>query len=446
MPATTPPPPRRNKKPLAIVLILLGLLGSAGAWWWNSQRVKTGGSAEPPAGAGAQARTPAQTVGVYQVQRRDVPVQVEASGTVAALQSVDIRAQTSSLVREVLIKDGDSVRKGQLLFRFDDRADRANVERARAQLARDRASLADAERQYQRAQELRAQNFIAPSALDSSLAAVEAQRAAVQADLAALQSAELSLGYNELRAPMAGRAGAISVHPGSLVQGGSASALPLVSLAQIDPIGVSFNLPETQLAALLAATRSQPGQQGAPAALQAQLLRPGAQGAATGAGAGPETEALRGRLDFVDNLVDASTGTIKVRAAFDNERQSLWPGQYVRIRMTLSTLKDALVLPQAALILRGNERSVYRVDSEGRAQLRTVQLRYSFGEMAVVEGLEAGDTVVVDGKQNLRPGTPVKPQAARAQEARAKPEAGTAKPEAGTAKPEAGKTQAERAR
>ncbi|OYU26523.1 MAG: efflux transporter periplasmic adaptor subunit [Burkholderiales bacterium PBB2] len=405
-------------KPIALSTVVL--LSLAGGGWYLQQHKKPKPSADSAAPASpasaasgtagsSSSKSPPQTVGVMAARLQDVPVTVEASGTVASLKTVDLRAQTSSVVREVLIKDGDTVRRGQVLFRFDDRPDRANVERARAQLARDRASLADAERQYKRAQELRAQNFIAPSALDSSQAAVDAQRAAVQADEAALRTAELSLGYNELRAPMDGRVGLISVNPGSLVQGGSAAATPLLSIVQMNPIGVSFNLPETQLASLLAATRAAPGEKNPPA-LDAQLLMPGVRG---GSDQAAKELPLKGKLGFVDNLVDSSTGTIKVRAEFDNSQQTLWPGQYVRIRMTLRTIKDAVVVPQAAIIQRGNERSVYVVGADKSAEMRPVQTRYPFGDWVVVEGLKAGDSVVVEGKQNLRPGTPLKPQPAQ---------------------------------
>lgn len=390
-----------RSKSIALTALVLAI--AAGGWWWKQQ---AGGSKEgAPALAGKSAAP--QTVGVVKALRQDVPVTLEASGTVTALSNVDLRAQTTSTVREVLVKDGQAVRKGELLFRFDERADRANLEKARAQAARSRASLADLERQYQRARELRAQNFVAQNAVDTALASLEGQRAQLQADEAALQSAQVALSYNELRAPLSGRAGIVSVVPGSLVQANAAAAA-LLSIAQINPIGVSFAVPETQLAPLLAATRQGKGKgMGEAAALQAQVLMPGAA-RATGGG----EPKLLGRVTFVDNLVDAGTGTIKVRAEFENAGETLWPGQYVRIRMTLRSLKDAVVIPQAAIILRGNERSVYVVDADKTARLVPVQLRYPFGELAVVEGIAAGDTVVLDGKQNLRPGTPVKEQAA----------------------------------
>jgi len=347
--------------------------------------------AAAPAGAASAA---AQSVGVDKMVQADVPITVEASGTVTALQSVDLRAQTTSTVAQVLVKDGQNVRKGELLFRFDDRADRAALEKARAQLARDRASAADLERQLKRARELVAQNFIAQSAVDTAQANLDAGVGLVKSDEAAVQAAQVTLGYNELRAPISGRAGIVSVFPGSLVQA-SATAAPLVNIAQLDPISIAFNLPETQLGTLLEATRAGP--------LEVEALPP--PGSAHGA------TSVKGRVTVVDNLVDTTTGTIKVKAEFDNKAQALWPGQYLRVRVTLRTLKGATVVPQVAVILRGNERFVYVVAADNTAQLVPVQVRSGMGEQAVVEGLKPGQQVVVDGKQNLRPGTPVKLQA-----------------------------------
>ncbi|HEY1091020.1 MAG TPA: efflux RND transporter periplasmic adaptor subunit, partial [Burkholderiaceae bacterium] len=304
------------------------------------------------------------------------------------------------------------VRRGQLLFRFDDRADRANLEKARAQSLRDRATLSDLERQYRRAQELKAQNFIAQNALDTALSAFEAQRALLAADDAAVQAAAVALSYNEIRAPFDGRAGTVNVVPGTLVQANGA-LLPLVSIAQIAPIAVSFTVPETELAAVLRATGA-----GKAEGLSAQVFALGADG---------HGMTLDGRVTFVDNLVDAATGTIRLKAQFANDTQALWPGQYVRVRVTLRTLKDAIVIPQAAVIQRFEERLIYVVDGAQKARQITVRPRYAFGEQLVVEGVEAGASVVLDGKQNLLPGTPVKTQAVALNPAARASSAGAAK-------------------
>ncbi|WP_457420283.1 efflux RND transporter periplasmic adaptor subunit [Roseateles sp. P5_E7] len=369
---------------------------------------KDAGGASSPAGAASGPQ--AQNVSVMQVKQADVPITVEASGTVTALQSVDLRAQTTSIVAQVLVKDGQNVKKGDLLFRFDDRGDRAAMEKARAQIARDRASLTDLERQLNRAKELKAQNFIAQNAVDTAQANFDAGQALLRSDEAALQATQVTLGYNELRAPISGRVGIVSVYPGSLVQA-NATALPLVNIAQLDPIAISFTVPESQLASLLSATRA--------GELDVEALPP--PGSARGA------ISIKGRVTAVDNLVDAATGTIKVKAEFDNKAQALWPGQYLRVRVTLRTLKGVTVVPQAAIILRGNERSVYVVGPDNTAKLVPVQMRQAMGEQAVVEGLEATAQVVMDGKQNLRPGTPLRIQAAGAAGAASRPASGASK-------------------
>ncbi|HXD05975.1 MAG TPA: efflux RND transporter periplasmic adaptor subunit [Burkholderiaceae bacterium] len=386
---------RRTRWGLTAFLIVS--VAVAGALAWRSR----------VADAAAPQAAPTQVVGVIRAVQRDVPVLLDATGSVVSLNSVDVRPQVSSTVREVAIKEGQFVKQGDLLISFDDRADRANLEKARAQVLKDRAALADADRQYKRAVDLKEQNFVSQSAVDTASAAVDAARAVLSADEAAVHSGEVSLSYNAIRAPLTGRAGAINVYPGSLVQPNTVA--PLVSISQIDPIGVSFTLPESQLAAVLEARHG--GHK--------------VQVSATPSGTGTP---VQGELSFVDNTVDATSGTIRLKAVFPNAAQRLWPGQYVTVKLTLETLKDAVVVPQAALILRGTDRMLYTVDESGRAQQRNVGLRYSQGEFAVVSGISAGDRVVVDGKQNLRPGVAVReaaPAVAPKASAASEPSAGS---------------------
>ncbi len=414
----------------------------------------SGAVAAAAAASAASAPRPPQTVSVYVAQTRDVPVTVESAGTVVALDTVDVRPQITGTIADVFIKDGQFVKEGQPLFRLDDRADRANLDKARAQLLRNQASMADLERQLKRQQELRAQNFISQSVVDTAQANVEAQRAAIAADVAAVRSAEVSLSYTTINATLSGRTGTVNVNRGSLVQPAAAS-LVMVNINQIDPIGVSFAIPESQLAAVLRASgggggpRGAMGASGKPAGAGADGRRgasvaaAGAGGptgtkgaaAAAGRGAGGATvsivipggergrnaspaEPLIGKVVFVDNAIDTTTGTIKLKAQVANATQALWPGQYVTVRMTMRTMADAVVVPQAALIIRGNERSVYVVKPDGTVELRGVQPRVPSGEFIVVEGVQAGEKVVVEGKQNLRPGgsvreTPYVPGAGR---------------------------------
>lgn len=399
---------------LGIVAVALCAAGFAAYRW--TPRGSSGGAAAAADAAASATRAGAQTVSVIAAAQRDLPVIVEAAGTVVSLDTVDIRAQVSGSVSEVVVREGQFVRRGDLLFRLDDRSDRANLERARAQLLRDQATLADLDRQLTRAQDLRAQNFIAQSAVDSVLAQVEAQRAAVAADQAAIRSSEVALSFDTITSPLSGRAGAVVVYRGSLVQ---PTGTPMVTVSQIDPIGVSFTLPEAQLGAVLRASGLQ---QGAAVRTAAPAARPpSAAASAAGGGtfavslpnaergrAGAPNDDVMGRITFVDNAVDTSTGTIRVKGEVPNASHRLWPGQYVTVRMTLRTIPGAIVIPQNALIIRGNERSVYVVKSDGTVDARPVQPRYNAGEVVAVEGLEPGEKVVVEGKQNLRPGSAVR--------------------------------------
>jgi RND family efflux transporter MFP subunit len=319
-------------------------------------------------------------------RKRDLPVVLEATGTVVAVTSVDVRSQVTSVVKQVLVRDGQFVKAGQPLFALDARADEANVAKLQAQMAKDEAALADAQRQLARNRDLLAQNFISPSVVDTSQAAVDAQRAAVAADRAAVQAAQVPLGYARIVAPSAGRVGTVSVSVGSAVQAGQT---PLVTITQLDPIDVSFPVPQRHLADMLEALR------GAGAPVVARL--PDAAASAP---------ALTGRLDFVDSAVDGGSGTVKVKARFANEASRLWPGAFVRVALTVRTLKDAVVLPQAAIV-QGQRGSIVFVVDDGKAAARPVQLLATQGDDAAVSGVKPGERVVLDGRQNLRPGAAV---------------------------------------
>ena len=419
-----------SKSSAALTLAVIAAAGTAA--WFGFGRPGLGRAADSAAAAASSASAPrtAQTVSVFAAQRRDVPVTVEAAGTVIALDTVDVRAQITGTVAEVLVKEGQFVRKGQPLFRLDDRSDRANLERAKAQLLRDQATLADLERQWKRAQELRAQNFIAQSAADTVQANFESQRASVAASQAAVRQADVALSYATIAAPLSGRTGAMAVYRGSLVQPAITSPV-MISINQIDPIGVSFTVPESQLAALLRAGPARPdraasaaGRSMAAAAAPQRAASGGSSGGSSSPGSGamvsivipgpergrnaPPVEPLQGRVTFVDNAVDTTTGSIRVKASVANPGEQLWPGQYVTVRMTLRTIEGAVVVPQAALIIRGTERSLYVVAPDGTAELRPVQPRVPMGEFLAVEGVQPGEKVVVEGKQNLRPGSAVR--------------------------------------
>jgi len=316
--------------------------------------------------------------------RQDVGVDVAANGTVSPKQTVDLRPQTTSTIREVHIREGQFVKAGQLMFSLDDRSDRAAVAQAQAEVARGKATLADLERQYKRSQELVAQKFLAQSAVDTLQSQVEAARAALAASTASVRASEVSASYTAIRAPMSGRVGAINVYPGSLVQ----PTTSLTTVTQLDPIDVAFTLPESALGALLAAQKQ------GKVAVEAR----------TGGDAKPVT----GELVFVDNTVDPSTGTIRLKAQFGNADGLLWPGQYVNTRVTVRTIKDAIVIPQNAIIINAQGTFVYVVEKDGTARLAPIQRQHSFGVNAAVTGLAGNEQVITEGKQNLRPGGKVR--------------------------------------
>ncbi len=371
-------------------------------------------------GSGAPAATPVATaasappVGVttVRVQQRDWPELINTTGTVSPLSTVDVKPQATSLVAQVHVKEGQFVKAGQLLFTLDARAAEADVARVNAQLARDEAALADAQRQLKRSQDLLAQNFISQGALDTVQTNVQSLTAALAADRAALDAARLGLSYTRIAAPSAGRLGVISAFPGTSVQ---ANVTTLASITQLDPIMVQFSLPQRHLADALAAlnnggalvTVTPPEAVGAPKANPGPAASPAAA-PASGVVAAPlkPTGAVTGRLTFVDNAVDAASGSVKVKARFGNAEGKLWPGSFVNVALTVRVIPGAVVVPQAAIVQSARGTQVFVVQGD-KAVPRPVQLLFAQGEEAAVSGLKSGERIVLDGRQNVRPGSTV---------------------------------------
>ncbi len=358
--------------------------GAVAAWWWSGASGRSAAKAQT-ASAPAAAVAPA-LVTIATARKQTVPVTVQVNGSVVSLNSVELRPQVTNTVTAVHVKEGQFVKEGQLLFTLDQRPDQANLAKAKAQQQRDEATMADLDRQYKRSQDLVAQNFIAKSAADSTLSQLEAQRAAVSADRAAVQSAQVSLGYSTLRAPIAGRIGAVNIYPGTLVQ----PTATLVTITQLDPIAVSFPVPEAQLQDLLAAARDKTRVEAVVVGRKAPLA---------------------GALSFVDNTVDPLIGTVRAKAVFGNADQSLWPGQFVETRITVRTLVDATVVPAAAIMMLADGSSLYVVSDDKTATRRKVQTVYTFGTDVVVRGVTPGEQVVIEGKQNVRPNGKVRIEA-----------------------------------
>ena len=369
-----------------------GAAGAQGAQSGSSAAAASapsaGGSAGTTSGASA---APAVTVTTTKAQLRDFPITLVASGTVTPITSVDIRAQTNSTITQVHFKEGDFVKAGQLLFSLDARNDQANLARAQAQLGRDEASLADAKRQYERAQQLLAKHFVSQGAVDSALAQVEAQAAACEADRASIDSARVALSYDHVVAPISARAGQVTLSTGAAVQ---ANITSLVTLVQLQPIDVAFNIPQRNL----------------PDALKA-LTGAKSAGSPVFATLPDSTAEYRGNLRFVDNQIDPNSGTVKAKAVFENRDSALWPGAFVKVRQTIGNLKNVVVIPQASIIQGIRGTVVYVVD-QGRVQLRPVTVLYSQADEAAVSGVQAGETLVLDGKQNVRNNSAVNEKAA----------------------------------
>ena len=351
---------------------------AAGAWYFTHPA----GTAAAKAKAGAGSAP--TVVNVVRPQRQDVPVVLQANGTVAPISSVDLHPQTTSTINRVHIREGQFVKAGELMFSLDARSENASIDKAQAQVARDQAALADIERQYQRGLELLSKNFIAQGAVDTLKSQTDSARALLGADIAALRSVQVEASYTTIRAPMSGRVGAINVYPGSLVQ----LATSLTTITQLDPINVAFTLPESSLSALLAA------QKAGPVPVRATLADSGKE--------------VNGLLSFIDNTVDPVAGVIRVKAQFGNQDTVLWPGQYVNTRLTVQTLKDALVIPQDAIISNTSGIFVYTMEEDRSAKVRKVVRLHGFGVSAAVTGLTGDEKVIVEGKQNLRPGAKVR--------------------------------------
>lgn len=369
----------KNLGLLAAVAVML----AAGTWYFHSANGAETAPENKGGKGGKGGAQPPVTVSVVAPLRQDVPVELTANGTVTPLQTVDLRAQTTSTIRQVHIKEGQFIKAGTLMFSLDDRGDVANTDKARAQVARDQATLADIERQYKRSQDLFSQKFIAQSAVDTLKSQVEAARAALVADQAAVRASNVNVSYAHIRAPLSGRVGAITVYPGSLVQ----PATSMTTITQLDPISVAFTLPESALGNLLAASKA------------------GTVDVQAGYG---QAAPVKGKLSFIDNTVDAQSGTIRVKAQFDNGSGTLWPGQFVTTRVTVQTIKDALVIPQQAIVTNAKGTFVYVVQPDKSAKLLPVKRLHAFGPNAAVTGLSGSEQVITEGKQNLRPGGKVR--------------------------------------
>ncbi len=370
--ASHPPRAKRRTRITLAAILLIALAASAWVWYGKSPAAKI------------KETGPVQVVSAL-VAQADVPVRLTANGTVSALQTVEVRPQVSALVKSVHIKEGQFVRKGELLFTLDARTEDANLSKAGAQVIKDRADLMSAERNLERQRELFRQEFISQSEFDLAQNQVDGLRNQLAIDQASVEASRVARGFSEITAPIAGRTGAIAIYPGSLVQPNSAA---LVSITQINPINVSFTLPERELADVQQAFIK------GEVPVSAKLDLPG-------------QPALKGRLVFVDNAVDTASGAIRLKAAFPNPDNRLWPGMYLTVTLEPRMLAGAITVPVQAVQTGPEKKFLYVIGEDRKAAALPVNVRLIQDGIAVIEGIAPGARVVVEGAQNLRPGSVV---------------------------------------
>ncbi|HEV7425292.1 MAG TPA: efflux RND transporter periplasmic adaptor subunit [Thermoanaerobaculia bacterium] len=321
-------------------------------------------------------------VTVATAEQRDIPVQVRAIGSVQPISSVAVRALVAGQLQRVWFHEGDDVRKGQMLFTIDQRPYQATLAQAEANRARDEAQARNAESEATRYAELVKKDYVTREEYEKFKSGAEAARAVVAADGAAVQNARLQLAYCEIRSPLDGRTGSLQVQAGNLVKANDTT--PLVTINQITPVYVTFSVPESQLGDVRAR-----GLGNVPVSAAPQ------QG-----GAPPQS----GKLTFVDNAVDATTGTITLKATFTNEGRALWPGEFVNVTVTLSNRANATVVPLQAVQNGQKGQYVYVVTEGDGVQMRPVTVVQQLETQAVIgHGVNAGDTVVTDGQIRLTP-------------------------------------------
>jgi multidrug efflux system membrane fusion protein len=337
--------------------------------------------------AETQKATPAVPVTTAAVVTKMVPVRLYAIGNVEPYTTVAVKARVDGQLVSVHFKEGDEVRKGSVLFEIDPRPFAASLKQAQANLLRDKALFTRASQQEKRYKELLAKNFISPDAYEQVRTNAETAAAIVSAYEAAIESARLSLEYCTIRAPVTGYAGRIQIQQGNLVKANDTN--PLVTINQVVPIYTSFSVPEQNVADV---RRYQANGELKVAASFANSVHP----------------PVAGRLSFVDNAADATTGTIKLKAEFPNTDKALWPGQFVNVVLTLHEQKDAIVTPSAAVQSGPTGEYVFVVKPDSTVELRNIKIARAEGDDTVVaSGLQAGDQVVIVGQLRLAPGTKV---------------------------------------
>jgi len=410
-------------------LAVVGVCAIAGAAGFYLTRSGTESRAADAPSASAAANA-AVAVDVAAVAQRTVPLQLQAIGNVEPYSTVALKARVDGEIVEVDFTDGQEVRQGATLFKVDPRPYQTALAQAEASAARDAAARDQARAQERRYQELLDKNFISKDAYSQYRTNAETAEAVAKASAAAVETARLNLSYTVIRSPIDGYPGKTMIQRGNLVKANDTNAL--VVLNQVHPIYVNFAVPEQQLAAIrtymkdgpievvarapapaLTSANAAPGgdaggeSAAAPAAAGTQA-GPAPAAAGTQAGPAPNTPLAKGRLVFVDNAVDPATGTIKLRAQFENHDNMLWPGQFINITLTLKEDKDLLLVPTQSIQTGPSGNFVYVVKPDMTAELRSVVVdRAVGGDSVIARGLAKDEKVVTAGQLRLAPGSKV---------------------------------------
>ena len=382
--------PSKGYKRLLLALALAGL-AVAGV------SVAVLGTSNIRAQPSAPAQAPATPVSVATVVQSDVAVWDEFSGRLEAVERVDIRSRVAGTIQAVHFREGALVKKGELLLTIDPAPYAADVERADAQVAAAQARVAQAQGEQERSQRLWSEQAISKREFDERVNGQREAAANLRAAQAALQTAQLSLGYTQVRAPVAGRVGKLEVTVGNLVAAGPGAPV-LTTLVSVSPIYASFDADEQVVARALKEVNA--------TGVRKLELIPVQMGTA----ANPDTP-FAGRLQLVDNQVDVKSGTVRARAVFDNQDGQLMPGQFARVRMGQATQGSALLINERAVGTDQNKKFVLVVGADNKAAYREITLGASVNGLRVVKsGLSAHERIVVNGLQRIRPGALVAPQ------------------------------------
>lgn len=319
------------------------------------------------------------------VEQKNLPLDIQVVGNVVANQTVAIKSRIDSAIMEVRFKDGDAVKKDDVLFVLDRRTLESQLQSLKSNLARDRALLEDARRKYNRAKDLKAKGYETAANYDTAKANYESQQASVSVDQAAIDTANVQLGYTVIKAPIDGRAGTINLTAGNTVKANDTQ--PLVTLNEIKPIRAQLAVPQIYLAPLRRSMTQQPPE------VIAVINN--------------DKDPVLGKLTYIDNQVDAASGTFVARATFENTDERLWPGMFVNLTVRLGIQEGALTVPETA-IQHGQNGEYMFVVKEGKAVKTPVTVERSTQGMAVINAsVKAGDLVVTDGVLTLKDGDPV---------------------------------------